>query len=250
MDHYHDQCFTYINLGDSEELWKYKPSQVLPEIKDALAAEAAFQPDNKYYRTFGNHDIIWKNKLDVQMLLKPYFTMPLPVPEGIVLRTTINNHPLHIFLTHGHQGDKLSDGNRLSTWFVAHIWTPIQRYLQLNVNTPSKDDKLLNRHNKMMYEWSSKRKNVLLITGHTHQPVFASGKYSDHPANDIPGETKNIVKPTYFNTGCCCFSDGDITGIEIANGKIALIKWYREGNGSKRKMLEEISFDQLLNDLS
>ena len=25
-----------------------------------------------------------------------------------------------------------------------------------------------------MYEWSSVEKNVLLITGHTHQPVFMS----------------------------------------------------------------------------
>jgi predicted phosphodiesterase len=249
LEHYHEQCFTYINLGDSEELWKYKPSQVLPKITAALAAEAAFQPGNKYYRTFGNHDIIWKNKLDVQLLLKPYFTMPLPVPEGIILHITINDKPLSIFLTHGHQGDKLSDNNRLSTWFVAHLWTPVQRYLRLNVNTPSKDDKLLNHHNKMMYEWSSKQKNVLLITGHTHQPVFASGKYSSHPANDIPGETTTKVRPTYFNSGCCCFSDGDITGIEISDGKIALIKWYREGDTSKRKMLEEIRLEDLITDL-
>lgn len=25
-----------------------------------------------------------------------------------------------------------------------------------------------------MYEWSAAQKNLLLITGHTHQPVFAS----------------------------------------------------------------------------
>ena len=93
------------------------------------------------------------------------------------------------------------------------------------------------------------KKNLLLITGHTHNPVFASGKYLDHPSNKIEGETMDEVKPSYFNTGCCCFSDGDITGIEIAGGFIRLIKWYDEEVGSKRMILEEIAFPNLLKDL-
>ncbi|MBL0145719.1 MAG: hypothetical protein IPP48_08135 [Chitinophagaceae bacterium] len=57
-------------MGDTEELWKYKTEEVIPQNRAALSAEAAFQNDNKYYRTFGNHDIIWKNKWDVQGCLK------------------------------------------------------------------------------------------------------------------------------------------------------------------------------------
>jgi predicted phosphodiesterase len=191
---------------------------VIKNSGEALKAEAAFQPAKKYFRTFGNHDIIWKNKIDVELQLKNVFAMPMAVTEGILLRTKINDELLHIFLTHGHQGDKMSDNNVASTWIIAHIWTPIQRYLRINVNTPSKDDNLRNKHNKLMYEWSSKRKNMLLVTGHTHVPVFASGRYSDHPSNNIETneQTKAAVKPTYFNSGCCCFNDGDITGIEVA----------------------------------
>jgi len=117
-------------------------------MKRLLWQEAAFQPNN-YFKTFGNHDLIWKNKLDVNRLLKTYFAMPLPVCEGIILKATIPQHNggneqlLHIFCTHGHQGDKMSDNNAFSTWIVAHIWTPLQRYLRINVNTPSKDDSLL-----------------------------------------------------------------------------------------------------------
>ena len=143
----------------------------------------------------------------------------------------------------------MSDNNAFSTWIVAHIWAPIQRYLRINVNTPSKDDALRNKHNKLMHEWSSRRKNVLLVTGHTHNPVFASGKYSNHPSNAIETETTEKLRPTYFNTGCCCFSDGDITGIEIADGFIRLVKWYNENAISKRKVLEEIGWAKLLNDL-
>lgn len=247
LNYYNKHNFSFINLGDSEELWKYKAEEVLPQNERTFAAEAQFLP-GRYYKTFGNHDILWKNKMDVERLLKNYFTMPLPVYEGIVIKASINNEALNIFCTHGHQGDKMSDNNSFSTWIVAHIWAPLQRYLQINVNTPSKDDSLRNKHNKLMYEWSSNRKNLLLVTGHTHKPVFASGRYSAHPGNSINTADEKI-KPTYYNTGCCCFSDGDITGIEIADGHIRLIKWYFENNQSQRKVLEEITFEELLKDL-
>jgi len=45
---------------------------------------------------------------------------------------------------------------------------------------------------------------------------------------------------TYFNSGCCCFDDGDITGIELADGCIRLIKWrYSAKNKSERVVLDE-----------
>ena len=249
LKYYHAEGFSFINLGDSEELWKFTAEKILPANAKPFAAEAAFQP-NRYFKTFGNHDIIWKNKLDVLFWLKKYFAMPLPVYEGIILQIKNLPIPLHIFLTHGHQGDKMSDNNAFSTWVIAHIWMPLQRYLRINVNTPSKDFTLKNKHNKMMYEWSSRRKNMLLITGHTHSPVFASGKYLKHPSNEIDtGLTMQQLKPTYFNTGCCCFSDGDITGIEISNQYIRLIKWHLENNISKKMLLEEIEINKLIADL-
>ncbi|MEO6329988.1 MAG: metallophosphoesterase [Ginsengibacter sp.] len=254
LEYYLLNGFTYINLGDSEELWKYTPEEVISKNILALRAEAKFQEHQRYYKTFGNHDIIWKNEMDVDKWFKNIFTLPLPVLEGILLNTFIGTKPLSIFLTHGHQGDKLSDNNSLSTWLVAHIWRPLQRYLEINVNTPAKDFRLRDKHNIMMYEWSSRKENLLLITGHTHKPVFAAGKYSDHANNKIedslPGEKKVNLKPSYYNSGCCCYNDGDITGIEIAHGKISLIKWHLEKNVSARIVLEEASLQQVITDLS
>ena len=61
--------------------------------------------------------------------------------------------------------------------------------------------------------------------------------------------TKTMVKPSYFNTGCCCFIDGDITGIEIDGDSIRLIKWEEEEQMPVRKILEQSQltyiFDQL-----
>jgi hypothetical protein len=255
LDFYFNRKFNYINLGDSEELWKYKPAEVIPKNAKALASEARFHEQKKYFKTFGNHDLNWKNKFDVDIWFKEIFILPLPVFEGLILKTRIDDKPLSIFVTHGHQGDKMSDNNSFSTWIISHIWRPLQRYLDINVNTPAKDYILLDRHNIMMYEWSRSQENLLLITGHTHHPVFASGLYSNHPSNRIYEEkvtnpaTRSAMKPSYFNSGCCCYNDDDITGIEIADGKIALIKWHWENGTSQRVVLEEVGLSKLVNDL-
>jgi hypothetical protein len=47
------------------------------------------------------------------------------------------------------------------------------------------------------------------------------------------------MKPTYFNSGCCCFDDGTITGIEIMDGFIRLIKWSLVEGKPKRMVAEE-----------
>jgi UDP-2,3-diacylglucosamine pyrophosphatase LpxH len=249
LQYYNENKFSLINLGDSEELWKFKAANILPANKKTLQSEAAFQPD-RLYKTYGNHDLIWKNKADVFFLLRNYFTMPLNVHEGIVIKLKCASAFLNVFLTHGHQGDAMSDNNWFSTWLVAHIWMPMQRFLRINVNTPSKDYSLRNKHNIMMSEWSGLQQNILLITGHTHVPVFASGRYFNHPSNNIDGVEQSNIKPSYFNTGCCCFSDGDITGIEIEDGCIRLIKWHEENGSFARVILEENSIEKLLLDIN
>jgi hypothetical protein len=128
-----------------------------------------------------------------------------------------------------------------------------------------------------MYEWSAKQKNTVLITGHTHQPVFQSLTHIESlyiqrarakQAHDIAAIsqleaeiTKRHLKkdsslkftgyrPTYFNSGCCCFDDGDITGIEIADGFIRLVKWeFDKDKNSARVVLEERDLEALINDL-
>ena len=129
-----------------------------------------------------------------------------------------------------------------------------------------------------MYEWSAQQKDLLLITGHTHQPVFESLTHIERLyrqllfARQAKDETRiselqkeiefrkfeytevsdhylNLV-PTYFNCGCCCFSDGDITGIEIADGSLRLIKWTTKKSKPERLLLEETSLEELLEEIN
>jgi hypothetical protein len=198
--------------------------------------------------------------------LESIYGQKVRIYEGVLLKAPVNNTAITIFCTHGHQGDLQSDGNWFSKFFVAMVWQPLQAYLKINPNTPAYNVQLKTLHNTLMYEWSAAQKNTILITGHTHQPVFESltlleRLYSQleeaKAKNDMAavkeieshitvrlfkgetGTTYSKYKPGYFNSGCCCFSDGDITGIEIEDGHIRLVKWEYEGKEPTRKILEE-----------
>ncbi len=44
--------------------------------------------------------------------------------------------------------------------------------------------------------------------------------------------------PCYFNTGCCSLPDGDITGIEIADGEMRLVRWPDDDGSPRQKVLQ------------
>lgn len=277
LDHYFGEGFTLINLGDSEELWENRLGKVRKFNQQNLEAEKKFLQQKRLIKIFGNHDLYWDNDPLAWWQLKAIYGEKLKVYEAVLLCTTINNSQLNIFCTHGHQGDAQSDGNWFSKFFVAKVWAPLQAYLRINPNTPAYDGQKKSLHNSIMYEWSSLQKDMLLITGHTHQPVFGSltlleKLYKQFQQAGAAGDTGKqaelrteiqkrekefsavstdymTMKPSYFNTGCCCYSDGDITGIEIADGCIRLIKWTLPGQVSRREVLEEISLAELITQL-
>lgn len=278
LKYYYDNGYSFINLGDCEELWECKPQVVVDYNKSTLLEEAGFLGDARYYRIFGNHDLEWKYAIQQNLYLKPVFGDPLRIYEGIVLRIPYNELIYSVFLTHGHQGDAKSDGNAFSKWVVAAIWTPIQRYLEISLNSLSDSFGLVDRHNIIMSDWSATQKNLVFISGHTHKPVFASLDHIDRlkkekakaesmgdkvKAKNVQLELdrkmieyqgkyseKKRPHPSYFNTGCCCFPDGDISGIEIEGGCIRLIKWEgKNGAPGKRLVLEESTLSYLFENL-
>ncbi len=273
LAYYDKNHFFYINLGDSEELWENLLITVKRHNKATFEAEKKFLARRSFVKIFGNHDLYWDNDPLAAINLQKIYGQKVIIYEGIVLKTTVAKRPLEIYMTHGHQGDLQSDGNWFSKWFVSDIWGPFQAYLRINPNTPANNDQLKTVHNRMMYEWSSKRKDMLLITGHTHQPVFKSFTHLEKlyqelkTAKDSKNKTEtealngqiasrinkgdkmpdfNGYLDTYFNSGCCCFDDGDITGIELADGCIRLIKWqYGKNKESERLVLEESKLEDL-----
>lgn len=152
----------------------------------------------------------------------------------------------------------------ISRWLVRNFWRRIQKITKRSLNTPAHNWELRDQHNIALYSWAQKQARLLLIAGHTHRPVFASQSHpaqlitqmeklraqlSTDPQNEEvleklartaaelewvraqeqdatgdEGDTPAMKKPCYFNTGCCSFSDGDITGLELAGDEIRLIR--------------------------
>ena len=71
-------------------------------------------------------------------------------------------------------------------------------------------------------------------------------KIKRHPSQCTLGvEDLPKYKPTYFNAGCCCYSDNSISGIEIADGFVRLVRWAEEEGISKREVLEELPLGEM-----
>ena len=169
--------------------------------------------------------------------------------EGLVLRYSRTGQKLFVF--HGHQADFKCDNLLLfSRLLVRHIW---RRLKLLGIVGPFDSQNsvapmgIIERQTiegSMVYykkkverrvvEWLVPRRQVV-ICGHTHRPMFAG------------------YGASYFNAGGCVY-DGYITGLEIQDGEIRLIRWLslpRSGRGgepgAKRELLAAPSKLHLLN---
>jgi len=192
-----------------------------------------------------------------------------------------------LFLTHGHQGTLLSDRmGELGKFLVRNLWRPIQRLTNIRSATPAKDFALKEGHAKAMYRWVSNRKGLVLIAGHTHHPVFEARTHEEVLKADIAAAKEELARahddksrqaarekiyaasahlewvraetggeirleaktPCYFNTGCGSFSDGTVTGIEVADGQIQLVRWPNDDGKPERKVCADADLRRVLQD--
>ncbi|HEV2076065.1 MAG TPA: metallophosphoesterase [Thermoleophilaceae bacterium] len=265
LGYYLEADYRLLVLGDAEELWECRPEEVLREYEHNLRLEARFLPD-RYERFWGNHDDPWRHRGEVERHLQSLLP-GLRVREALKLRL-MGGPPGLLFLAHGHQGTLWSDHLAfLSRFAVRYPWRWLQRILRFRSVTPATDFRLRHDHERAMLEWASaQRPGLVLITGHTHRPVFLhprSRPEPDRSSGRIKGELEEARAggtdpeavamlraelelaraaelrsgeghrrlpvrggpPCYFNTGACSFADGTVTGIELAEEEIRLVRW-------------------------
>jgi predicted phosphodiesterase len=268
LGYYLESGYTLIVLGDAEELWECRPAPVVASYQATLLLEAEFHKKNRYCKMYGNHDDYWEKESGIKSLLGPIFGPSLQIRENLRLLFDQGNEPTkEIFLVHGHQGDFLSDHTKtISKFFVRYLWRPFQRLTKIKLTTPATDYTARDEHSIAMYGWAEKKNGLVLIAGHTHLPVFeirdqlarleleleqartagnagrvaelrAQLELSRARARERDGRGLSLGKPCYFNTGCCSYSDGDVTGIEIADGQIKLVRWPDDSGNPKPKIL-------------
>lgn len=214
--YYYENGYHYIELGDGDELWENRHIEdIISAHSDVYWLMSLFYKDNKLFMIYGNHDIIKKDQKFIQNKCHSFYcdsvdtTIPLfpgiKFTEGLILSYQDTNN--HIFLTHGHQADILNDTLwKLSRFLVRYLWRPLEL---IGIRDPTSAAKNVDKKNsveKKLVEWTKDNKQIL-ICGHTHRPVFPK-----------------LGDPLYFNDGSCVHPRC-ITGIEIRNGMISLVKW-------------------------
>lgn len=276
LNHYYENGFNLISVGDTEELWECDFDKILQFNGEIYEMEKLFLNRKRLIRIFGNHDRFWSIE---SFREKNYIFGDIDIVESVLINGKI-------FIAHGHQGELESDILwPLSRWVVRHIWKPFQRLTGIPSNSPAQNWKVRDRREEAYYQWAKKRK-ILFIAGHTHRAMFESlskidrlkikveelkkslEKLTEEERNIAIEEIeklngmieksiienrdgnperrleKGIPVPCYFNSGCCLYPNG-ITGIEIENGFIRLVKWGRVDK-IKRKIFEEESLEKIL----
>lgn len=220
LKHYFENNFTYIELGDGDELWENLFFKDIFEANKSVYLQLQkFYNTNKLYMIYGNHDMVYRNPSIIKRHFSEYFDvkegkklplMPdLKFYEGIVLENAKTKQ--EVFLTHGHQADFMNYvGWRINRFFVRILWKPLQIWGIKDPTSPAKNYVELVKVERRIKKWIADNKNLITIIGHTHRPHF-------------PKPQENELN--FFNDGSCVHPRS-ITGIEIENGTIALIKWF------------------------
>lgn len=289
LDFYLREGYSLVVLGDSEELWEGWPKWVLDAYEHSVGLEARFHSSGseRYFKVWGNHDDLWQFPEQVTKHLDGLLG-PIRVLEGLDLHLLDGDHELgRVFLVHGHQGTRSNDRwSRFSRFFVRWFWRPYQRLTKVRLTTPARDYELREKHDLAMYDWAAAIPGLILLAGHTHNPVFLSKAETDtiervcrHFDDQPPDRTSTedserrrrareelewvrsreetaarepqIVRtrPCYFNSGCCSFSNGDITGIEIADGEIRLVRWSADSADEADRVLDARDLRQVFVEL-
>lgn len=218
LKHYYNEGFIYCELGDGDELWEHSSFEsILMAHKNVYALLQKFHLQNRLHLIWGNHDMVYKDQNYVQKHLTTYFDPKdgreeilfknLEYHEALVLKHKDTDQ--EIFLCHGHQADWMNyHGWRFNRFLVRVLWKPLQIFGISDPTSPAKNYKELIKVERRIKKWITENNNKLTISGHTHRPRFPE-----------PGDI------AFFNDGSCVHPRS-ITGIEVENGMISLIKWH------------------------
>lgn len=216
LTYYYQNGFTYIELGDGDELWENRNlKQIISIHSNAFWLMSKFYEQGRLYMLFGNHDRKKRGQKFCSCNCNSYYCEScgkdcnlfpdLQVYEGIVLENRENGK--RIFLTHGHQGDLINDTLwGLGRFLVRYIWKPLELLGFRDPTSAAKNERKKKKVEKRLINWVQKE-NQMLIAGHTHRP-------------HLPEEGE----APYYNDGSCVHPRC-ITALELENNRMTLVKW-------------------------
>ena len=218
LQHYYRLGYTYIELGDGDELWENRSmKQIMEAHGNVFLLLSRFHEQHRLYMLYGNHDMIKKNSrytekhcrscgcvLDHTFYQEQEISIPnIPFYSGIILET---NFSMDVYLTHGHQTDLFNSSLwRLSRFLVRYLWKPLEHFGVLDPTSAAKNYTRKHKAEQRLHHWAE-QENHILITGHTHRPALSQ------------------EDRFYYNSGSCVHPRC-ITCLEIEYRCIRLVKW-------------------------
>ena len=231
LEYYLENDFTYVELGDAEELWENANfDQIYITHTPVYELLAKFHnPDpatTRYIKVWGNHDQYWKDHQDIYQVLFP----GIQIHEAIVLNDSI-------LMIHGHQTDPMCSGPvaAVSQFFVNHIWADLQRGGVKDPTRAATNPGLCNEVDERLHKWATHNDQGIttIIAGHTHRAVFENLSLTEMRLEALRFAAEDAASfrdrrdHHYYNTGSCVHPT-TITGIEVTCNKdphLEMIEW-------------------------
>lgn len=259
LDYYFKNDFKLVLAGDIEEGWECDYDKIIYHYKDtAFEMEKKFVDKGNYYRVYGNHDGDWADKTKVDKFLKPILGDISVYPALFIGEKIIVVHG-HQGDPHSDRGAKLSRS------IVKIFWKLGQNIFKLMSNRAAENNKIRAKRDKYLFGWAKSKNLLLIAGHthrgmfESYSKTFRLALQKDdledklrkttNPAEklllkeaiqriektikeskeELPKDKRisrleDSPPPCYFNDGCCVHTDG-ITGIEIDQGKVRLVKW-------------------------
>ena len=221
LQHYFRLGYTYIELGDGDELWENRSMrQIIEAHGDIFSLLSRFHCQGRLYMLYGTHDM---PKKDRRYTVQNCSTYPcccgnnphlecspllpdIKFHQGIILEAADLATTKNVYLAHGHQADFFNSTLwRFSRFLVRFLWKPLERYGVLDPTSAARNYTKKQKTERRLHRWAE-QENHILITGHTHRPTLTQ------------------ADTCYYNCGSCVHPYS-ITCLEIEHMHIRLVKW-------------------------
>jgi predicted phosphodiesterase len=213
INRYYERGYTYIELGDGDELWENKKQNfIFSEYSDIFLILNKFHKKNKLYMIYGNHDMVkkyskWRKKNYSRLYDEEKEQYTNVFEDLCVYESIILTGYKEIYLTHGHQAELFNSTFwKVAQFLVRYIWRTLE---SIGIKSPTNlaEKRIKKTKTEKFYMNWAKENEKILICGHTHIPRF---------------------ELNYYNTGSCVSTQDHIDAIEIEDKQIRLVKWYKE----------------------
>ena len=219
LDFYCREGFTYIELGDGDELYENRHfADIVRAHGNIYRLMDKFHQEKRLCYILGNHNL--------QMGIKKWLERALDTARthiaGLFHDLEIYETAMigdKIFLFHGHQGDFINDSLvPVGRFFTRHFWRPLQNgFGWKDPTSPAQSIKKRNKVELGIMEWARKNR-IVAVAGHTHRPIFMSLSKQQNLAG-------METEPYYFNSGSG-IHPRCVTCLEIREMMISLVKWH------------------------